>query len=251
MGTGRQRLLVDTGEGKPSWIAALKDTLRKEDATISKALITHWHGDHVGGIPHLLELSPNTKIYKNSANDGQAEIEDDQIFSVEGATLRAIFSPGHAQDHMAFLLENEDAMFTGDNVLGHGTAVFEDLLTYLKSLEKMKGKFGGRAYPGHGALLEDGPAKVTDYIRHRQLREDQVIQVLKSSKSLPGIDAQGKLDEWSSMEIVKIIYKDVPENLHIPANGGIMQILIKLEQEDKVVENPKTEMWRVKQRAVL
>lgn len=179
-------------------------------------------------------------------------MEDGQHFSVEGASLRAVYSPGHTQDHIALVLEGEDAMFTGDNVLGHGTAVFEDLLTYLRSLETMKGKFGGRAYPGHGAVLEDGPGKIVEYIKHRQLREDQVIHVMKSPKtSSPVVEAQGEPDEWTSMEIVKIIYKDVPENLHIPANGGIRQILMKLEQEDKVVENSETEKWRIKERALL
>jgi endoribonuclease LACTB2 len=251
IGTGRQRLLIDTGEGKPSWIAALKATLQKENAIIGKAIITHWHHDHVGGINHLLELSPGTGIYKNTPSDGQLEIEDGQRFQVDGASLRAVYTPGHTQDHMALILEEEDAMFTGDNVLGHGTAVFEDLLTYLRSLEKMRGMFGGRAYPGHGPVLEDGPAQILEYIRHRQQREDQVIQVLKSNKSSPGVEATGQPEDWSSMEIVKIIYKDVPESLHIPANGGIMQILLKLEEEDKVVEDSRTERWRLKNRAVL
>ena len=40
-------------------------------------------------------------------------------------------------------------MFTGDNVLGHGTAVFEDLTVYLDSLSRMREQFRGRAYPGH------------------------------------------------------------------------------------------------------
>ncbi|KAH7395689.1 metallo-beta-lactamase domain-containing protein [Cadophora sp. MPI-SDFR-AT-0126] len=251
VGTGRQRLLVDTGEGKPSWIVSLKDTLQKENATIAKAIITHWHHDHQGGIKHLLDFSPSTRIYKNQPESGQLDINDGQLFQVEGASLKAVFSPGHTQDHMALVLEEEDAMFTGDNVLGHGTAVFEDLLVYLKSLETMRGKFQGRAYPGHGAVLEDGPGKIVEYIKHRQLRENQVIQVLKSKKSSPGVEASSEPDDWTSMEIVKVIYKDVPENLHLPAKGGIMQILRKLEEEDKVVEDSKSERWSIKNRAAL
>jgi glyoxylase-like metal-dependent hydrolase (beta-lactamase superfamily II) len=252
IGTGRQRILIDTGEGKPSWIAALKDTLLKENAIITEAIITHWHHDHTGGIKHLLELSPNTIVYKNQPSDGQQDIEDGQKFRVDGASLQAVYSPGHAQDHMSLILEEEDAMFTGDNVLGHGTAVFEDLLTYLQSLEKMRGRFRGRAYPGHGAVVDDGPSKILGYIRHRQQREDQVIQVLKSSKSKPEVEANvNEVDDWNSMEIVKIIYKDVPENLHIPANGGVVQILRKLEEEGKVVEDSKTEKWRLRNRAAL
>jgi glyoxylase-like metal-dependent hydrolase (beta-lactamase superfamily II) len=252
VGTGHQRLLVDTGEGKPSWIAALKDTLLKENATIAQAIITHWHHDHTGGIKHLLKFSPSTIVYKNQPSDGQHDIEDGQKFQVDGASLRAVFSPGHTQDHMSLVLEEEDAMFTGDNVLGHGTAVFEDLLTYLQSLEKMRGCFRGRAYPGHGAVIEDGPSKLLEYIRHRQLRENQVIQVLKSSKTSPGVEADvNKVDDWTSMEIVKIIYKDVPENLHIPANGGIVQILQKLAEEEKAAEDSKTGRWRLRNRAAL
>ena len=244
--------MVDTGEGKPSWIAALKDTLLKENATISEAIITHWHPDHTGGIKHLLELSPDATIYKKEPNDGQRDIQDGQRFQVDGASLRAIFSPGHAQDHMSLVLEEEDAMFTGDNVLGHGTAVFEDILTYLQSLEKMRGHFRGRAYPGHGAVIEDGPSKILEYIRHRQHRENQVIQVLKSSKHSGDFKANvNEVDDWTSMEIVKVIYKDVPENLHMPANGGIVQILHKLEEEEKVVEDAKTGTWRLRNRAAL
>jgi glyoxylase-like metal-dependent hydrolase (beta-lactamase superfamily II) len=245
-------LLIDTGEGKPFWIATLKDTLQKENAVITKAIITHWHHDHQGGIKHLLEFSPKTNIYKNTPEDGQLDIQNGQIFQVDGASLRAVFSPGHTQDHMSLILEGEDAMFTGDNVLGHGTAVFENLLQYLDSLEAMRGMFQGRVYPGHGPVIEDGPSKILEYIRHRQQREDQVVQVLKSSKSSPGVEATGnEPDDWTSMEIVKIIYKDVPENLHLPANGSVVQVLRKLEEEEKVVQDSKTERWRLKNRAAL
>lgn len=246
VGTGSQRLLIDTGEGKPAWIASIKDVLKKENISISKAIITHWHHDHQGGIKDLLEHSPETGIFKNQPEDGQQDIQDGQTFQVDGASLRAVFSPGHTRDHMSFVLEEEDAMFTADNVLGAGTAVFEDLATYLNSLEIMKGKFQGRAYPGHGPVIEDGPAKISEYIRHRKQREEQVIQVLKSSRS-----EGSEPDEWDSMEVVKIIYKDVPENLHVPAHGGVMQILRKLEEEEKVVQHTKTEKWRIRNRAAL
>ena len=153
---------------------------------------------------------------------------------------------------MALILEEEDAMFTGDNVLGYGTAVFENLGTYLNSLEKMRTVFKGRAYPGHGPVIEDGPSKILEYIRHRKMREDQVIQVLKSRKQEPGVvTGDGEPDAWTSMEIVKVIYKDVPENLHLPANGGVLQILSKLEREERVVEDGRTERWSLRNRATL
>lgn len=157
---------------------------------------------------------------------------------------------------MALVLEDEDAMFTGDNVLGQGTAVFEHLSTYLSSLDKMSGLFTGRAYPGHGPVIDDGRAKILEYIQHRQQREDQVLQVLRSSRDSVGIEAasgenDNKNEKWTSMEIVKVIYKDVPESLHIPANGGVMQVLWKLKGEEKVVEDGSTGRWSVKDRPAL
>jgi endoribonuclease LACTB2 len=226
LGTGPTRLLIDTGEGRPSWIAALKRILDQDKATIASALITHWHHDHVDGIPQLLNLSPDTRIYKNEPGPKQLEIEDGQIFEVQGVTLKAVHTPGHTTDHMSFIFEQEDALFTGDTVLGAGTAVFEDLASYMDSLERMRHLFEGRAYPAHGPVIQDGPAKVLQYVRHRQQREEQVLEALKS----PSATAEGGR---SSMDLVKTIYADVPESLHQAAEGSVRQVLYKLQKEGK------------------
>jgi len=247
VGRGPRRLLIDTGEGKPSWINLLENVLSSEKATIEGAILTHWHHDHVSGVPGLLEISPGTKIYKNQPNDGQLGINHGQKFAVEGATLRAYHCPGHTSDHMALVLEEEDAMFTGDNVLGHGTAVFEDLATYLSSLDGMQHQFSGRAYPGHGAVIEDGKGKIAEYIEHRRQRERQIIQVLEQ---VPDSKEEGPA-EWSSMEIVKVVYKDVPENLHLPAESGLLQVLRKLERDGLVGLNPSSNRWWMKPGASL
>lgn len=238
LGTGRQRLLIDTGEGKPLWIATLKRVLEEENATIASALISHWHHDHTGGIKQLLDLSPETKIYKNQPEDGQLNIADGQKFKIDGATLTAHHTPGHTIDHMVFVLEQEDAMFTADNVLGQGTAVFEDLETYLASLDKMKTLFKGRAYPGHGPVIDQGPAKIQEYISHRQQREDQITQTLRL------VNASSGTASWESMELVKVIYKDVPEALHVPAQGGVVQVLKKLENEGRVSQENSRWVWQ-------
>ena len=124
-------------------------------------------------------------------------------------------------------------MFTGDNVLGHGTAVFEDLGTYLSSLHHMREQFSGRAYPGHGPVIEDGQAKIDEYIQHRQQREDEVLSVLRSAA-----------DARTAREVVKVVYKDVPENLHEPAERGVIQVLKKLEGEGKVERVEQGGRWR-------
>jgi glyoxylase-like metal-dependent hydrolase (beta-lactamase superfamily II) len=111
--------------------------------------------------------------------------------------------------------------------------VFEDLAAYMKSLDSMSKQFKGRAYPGHGPVIEDGPAKILEYITHRKQREKQVLDVL----------AQPKDDGWTSMEIVKVIYKDYPENLWAPAERGIVQILEKLRKESKVGCDEEKGTW--------
>ena len=131
-------------------------------------------------------------------------------------------------------------------MLGHGTAVFEDLATYMATLEKMHDRAVGRAYPGHGDIIEDGKAKIMEYIQHRQQREDEVLRVLKfgtldgnGKETSPG----GKVRSWSPLELVKIIYRDVPEDLHPAATRGVVQILLKLEGEGKVVRDARSGRW--------
>jgi glyoxylase-like metal-dependent hydrolase (beta-lactamase superfamily II) len=154
---------------------------------------------------------------------------------------------------MAFILEEEnDAMFTGDNVLGHGTAVFDDLITYLRSLELMSRSFSGRAYPGHGAVVSNGPEKVRGYIVHRHRREEEIVRVLLTcddmGKSLDdggaaittttttAMAATATEEALTARQLVEIIYKDVPRNLHDAAENGVLQVLRKLLHEGKVIE---------------
>ncbi|KAI4861250.1 Metallo-hydrolase/oxidoreductase [Hypoxylon rubiginosum] len=241
VGTGPNRLLIDTGEGKPSWIDALKRTLDEEKATVQSALITHWHHDHTGGIGQLLEHSPKTAVYKYEPADGQLAISEGQKFEVQGATLTALHTPGHTTDHIVFVIQEEDALFTGDNVLGQGTAVFEDLGTYLKSIAKMENLVSGRGYPGHGPVLPQARTTIAEYISHRHQREQQVLQTLASAEDT---------DTWTPMGLVKIIYRDVPESLHVAAANGVVQILRKLRDEDKVVLEGE-DKWRLKNRSSL
>lgn len=243
LGSGKRRILIDTGEGKPAWADSLRSVLCDENATIETVLISHWHHDHVGGIRDLQSIAEGAVIYKNEPQEGQSAILDGQVFSVEGVTLTAHYTPGHTADHMVFTLVEEDAMFTADNVLGQGTAVFEDLATYMQSLNNMKRLFHGKAYPGHGPLIENGPLKITEYIEHRKQREEQVIHVMRDME-------QDGRNTWSAMDIVKVVYRDVSEDLHPAACSGVLQILHKLQAEKKVVQSEDSK-WRLEGKPAL
>lgn len=229
LGSGRRRILIDTGEGRPAWIASLRSTLEREKATVETVLISHGHRDHIGGIHDLLCTVPAAKIYKHTPEVGQRALKDGQKFQVDGATVTASHTPGHCRDHMVFCMAEEDAMFTADNVLGHGTAVFEELDLYIESLHKMATLFSGRAYPGHGTVVEDGRGKIAEYIEHRQRRQDEILRTM-----LPSGAAHSNKTIWMSSDIVRAVYGDLPPELEAAARGGVRQMLSKLEQEGKV-----------------
>lgn len=228
--------------------------LEQEKATVAKALITHFHHDHVGGIRDLKKLYPAAVVYKKapSADEREAQgirdIADGDVFAVEGAMLTAVYTPGHAHDHMCFVLHEENALFTGDNVLGHGSSMFVNLDEYMASLQRMLELKPGRAYPGHGQLIEAGQQKVAEYIRHRQRREAQVVRTLLAfgeGEGQGGSEREREPAAATSMELVKRIYVDVDPVLHRAAEVDMVQMLEKLEREGAVrsLQRDGTRKW--------
>lgn len=237
---------------------------------MQQVLLTHWHGDHTGGVSDLKRLCPEVTVHKHEPEEGQEDIHDGQVFSVEGATLKACHTPGHTVDHMAFLLEEEDALITGDSelttsfssywfgadwclidVLGQGTSVFEDLRAYIDSLQRMHNRASGRGYPGHGPVIENVTTRISDYLQHRQQREDEVIRVLRYGKLDITQDEETTAPDqqqqsWTPLELVKAIYRDVPESLHLPASHGVLQVLMKLEDERRTVHDSGSGTWSLR-----
>ncbi|RMZ83226.1 hypothetical protein DV738_g1193, partial [Chaetothyriales sp. CBS 135597] len=237
IGTGKSRILIDTGEGAPRWIETISRFLEQNQIEISHVLLTHWHGDHTGGVPDLVAYDQKLacRVYKNQPDYGQNDISEGQRFRVEGATLRAVFSPGHAVDHMCFVLEEENALFTGDNVLGHGFSVVQDLGTYMNTLEKMAAENCVAGYPAHGAKIQDLPAKMKEYISHKEFRVRQVFSTLERNKAkLQSLGRPGK-GGMTLEEIVKSIYGTVSEDVFANALAPFLtQVLWKLAEDYKV-----------------
>jgi glyoxylase-like metal-dependent hydrolase (beta-lactamase superfamily II) len=230
VGTGRRRILLDPGEGRAGYPAVLERAMARAGCdAIQEIVLTHGHRDHMGGVRSVLERFGEVPVSKRPWPEldagyglGLRVIDDGAVVRTEGATLRAVHAPGHAPDHLCFVLEEERALFSGDNVLGVGTTVIPlptgDLADYMASLERLLAERPRRIYPAHGPLIEDGVAKLREYIEHRRAREAEILAEL-------GSEPRGVI------EIVEAVYAAYPRGLHAAAAQSVAHHLLKLERE--------------------
>ena len=248
IGTGASRILIDTSGGEPEYATLLASALEARRISLKYVLITHWHGDHSGGAPDVVRMYPHLTghIYKNDPEHGQKDIADGQVFRVEGATITAVHSPGHSEDHMCFVLEEEKSMFTGDNILGHGTSAVEDLGLYMSSLQKMAGKHCPTGHPAHGVTIEDLHSKISKELAQKWRREKQVLNALDQ------LCGQGE-SSVVVKDVITCIYGDsVDEGTRTLAlNPFIDEVLRKLAGDCKVgfeIRNGRKKWYSVRLR---
>ena len=177
VGTGKTRWLIDTGEGKRAYAPLLRRAMKAHGVEgLEGVLLTHWHGDHVGGLASVRAMFPDVAVvaHKRVRRDkgekalGEggnedpraartyADVADGAVFRATGATIRAMRTPGHSEDHVVFVLEEEGAMFAGDCVLNGNTATFECLTEYSASLERMERELRATVDEGNGNDGDDG-----------------------------------------------------------------------------------------------
>src|SRR5262245_42216332 len=227
IGTGRRRFLLDTGQGVAAYLPLLERALAERGADgLEEIVLTHAHPDHGGGVPAIRERFGALAVVKKPLPGRdplppQRAIDDGAVLTVEGATLRAVFTPGHARDHLCFYLAEERALFTGDVVLGAGTTVIGedgDLGDYLASLRRLQTLDVAVIYPAHGPAITNPHEKLEQYIAHRLLREAQILDGLAAGVA-----------EVSAL--VERLYSDVPRFLHPAAAMSVTAHLKKLLAE--------------------
>jgi glyoxylase-like metal-dependent hydrolase (beta-lactamase superfamily II) len=138
-----------------------------------------------------------------------------------------LHTPGHASDHICLLLEGAASLFSGDTILGEGTAVIAppdgDMAAYLTSLKRLLTVRIDRIYPGHFRPLDGGRAVIEGYLAHRAERERAIVAAL--TQGAAAID-----------EIVACVYTDTPEALHPVAAQSVRAHLDLLARQGRATE---------------
>jgi glyoxylase-like metal-dependent hydrolase (beta-lactamase superfamily II) len=230
----RDPILIDTGVGEPGYVPLLEGYLAERGwPRPARVIVTHRHRDHLGGVAQLRARFPGLAVAKMIHRDTELpdpidDLRDGQTVKGDGVTLVPVYTPGHASDHLCYHLLEENAVFTGDVVLGGSTTVIPsgdgDLTDYMASLRRLQALGVTRIYPAHGPVIEDAQGRIAEYIEHRLLRERQILDAL--DEGLDTIPA-----------IVTRVYADVPEKLHPVAAQSVDSHLRKLAREGRVRED--------------
>nr|WP_083282885.1 MBL fold metallo-hydrolase [Humibacillus sp. DSM 29435] len=172
---------------------------------VALTLLTHGHLDHAESADRFHAL---TGAPVRAFGRGHDDVRPGEVIEVDGLEIVAVPTPGHTSDSYSFVLPAENALLTGDTVLGRGTTVVAwpdgNLEAYLDSLHRIETLTGAREVttmlPGHGPFVSDAAATVSFYLRHRAERLDQVRAAVES-----GLHA--------AHEVVERVYADVPRSV--------------------------------------
>jgi glyoxylase-like metal-dependent hydrolase (beta-lactamase superfamily II)/8-oxo-dGTP pyrophosphatase MutT (NUDIX family) len=194
-------------------------------------LCTHTHMDHSPAAA-AIKKATGAKIFGRPAPAGQdATFAADQVLShgdrvqLGSVSLRAIHTPGHASNHLCYLLEQTKMLFTGDHVMQGSTVVINppdgNMRAYVDSLEMLLKEDVAILAPGHGYLIGEPQQEVRRLVQHRLKREGKVR------------DAISRLGEPTLEEMLPLVYDDVPPRLHGWAARSLTAHLQKLVGEGK------------------
>jgi glyoxylase-like metal-dependent hydrolase (beta-lactamase superfamily II)/8-oxo-dGTP pyrophosphatase MutT (NUDIX family) len=240
VGSGDAWTVIDPGPADERHLQAL---LAAAPGRIERILVTHTHRDHSPGAAALAAATgvvvmgrrPEFPDCQDASFRPDHEPRDGERLDCGGAALRVIATPGHASNHLCFLLEDEDLLFTGDHVMQGSTVVINppdgDMVAYLASLERLRAAPPAWLAPGHGFLVAEPRAVFEALIRHRLRREARVVRAL------------AQLGEGDVDALLPEVYADVPAVLHAPARRSLLAHLLKLAA-DGVAASDDGVVWR-------
>ena len=236
---GKSMVMVDSGEPYRFWTRQILDYWDElGHPRIDAILITHGHGDHIGGLDRLQEaydcpvrchpkLAPRLQ-HILGGDSVQALRARETVDTGGGATLRPLFTPGHEDDHVCYFLRPDRVLFSGDNLLGNSSSSVRNLKQYMTSLSRMANTKPLVVCPGHGNTILRGERRIQQQIAHRQDREDQVLAALAEGAST--ID-----------EILSAVYpRNLRKSLRAAAGRNVSTHLAKLRQENRIREQEAT-----------
>ena len=233
--------VIDPGPDQPGHLDVLLNAIGGE--RVSHIFVTHGHMDH-SPAARPLAAATGAKIYASpepvqptdveevrmEAGDDltftpDVEVSDGDVFKGSNWTVEAVSTPGHTSHHFAYALREENALFTGDHIMGWSTTVISppdgDMSDYLRSLEKVRDRNYTTLWPTHGPPVREVRHFVQSYIDHRLAREDQIMEQL----------AQGRA---RIREMVPVIYADVDKALYPAACHSVLAHMIRLVKLGRV-----------------
>jgi glyoxylase-like metal-dependent hydrolase (beta-lactamase superfamily II) len=201
-------------------------------------LVTHTHSDHAPGAGGLKRRT-GAELLGWDARDGftpDRRVGDGYVLEATEFRLRALHTPGHASNHLCYLLEQERVLFSGDHVMNGSTVVIAppdgDMAAYVEALGALRSRRPPlrSIAPGHGPLIEDPRAKLDEYLAHRAAREEAIAGALAAS-------GKATVDE-----LVAAVYTDVPASLHPLARHSVWAHLRKLAEEGRAMSEDPDEL---------
>ena len=248
VGAGTAWTAIDPGPDIAAHLKALQDVAGSlaPGARIERILVTHTHRDHSPGAAPLAAATGAPVLGLRTAHpEWQDEsfaptrelAHGERLALAEGVTLRVIHTPGHASNHLCYLLEEERTLFTGDHVMQGSTVVINppdgDMAAYLRTLEGLLGEDLEWFAPGHGFLVADPHGVLRALIAHRLRREAKVAAALQLSAA-----------PATAKALVLAVYDDVPSALHGMAERSLLAHLIKLEGDGRAARGEADSLWR-------
>jgi glyoxylase-like metal-dependent hydrolase (beta-lactamase superfamily II) len=221
--------VVDPASPYPDQQDALDRILERE--RVAAVLLTHHHGDHVGGAAHLASRGVPVWAHAETARRIDVSVARELADGDACGPVRAIFTPGHAPGHLCFHDPASGALIAGDMVAGLGTILIDpsegDMRVYLESLEVMARLEPSLLLPAHGPMITDALGKLREYVAHRLMREGRVFEALSLVAKRPA----------TPRELVPIAYADTPKLLWGLAERSLIAHLLKLEADGRARRN--------------